>query len=114
MEKICIVYVTAKNKEEAFAIGEKLVFMRLAACANVIDGVTSVYRWEGKIEESDEAVLIVKTREKLLCEIKLAVRKLHSYSCPCIEAIPIIDADKEYAEWVIAETSSKARIQKKR
>ena len=100
-----MVYITAKNKEEALAIGEKLVSMRLAACANVTDDVTSVYRWEGKIEKSVEAVLIVKTREKLLSEVKDAVRKLHSYSCPCIEAIPVIDADKEYAEWVIAETS---------
>ena len=106
MEKLCIVYITAKDKEEALAIGEKLVSMKLAACANAVDGVTSVFRWEGRMERSSEAILLVKTREKLLGEIKSVVRKLHSYSCPCIEVIPVIDADKEYAEWVIAETTS--------
>lgn len=105
MEKICIVYVTAKNKKEAAAIGEKLVQLKLAACVNTLDGASSIYRWKGVIERSREAVLIIKTRQKLLGKLKKAVRKLHSYSCPCIEAIPVIDADKEYAKWVIEETS---------
>ncbi len=60
------VYITAKEKTQALAIGRALVEERLAACINVLDGMTSVYRWEGAVEEASEAVLIAKTTEPLL------------------------------------------------
>jgi periplasmic divalent cation tolerance protein len=96
--------VTASDKDEAMKIGEKLVSLRLAACANVFDKVHSFYRWEGKEQKEEEAVLLIKTKESLLRELKKAIRDIHSYSCPCIEAIPVIDADSDYANWVISET----------
>jgi periplasmic divalent cation tolerance protein len=99
-----MVYITASGGNEAEKIGKELVSQRLAACVNVIDKVTSFYRWEGKDEKSEEAVLLVKTREELLPELKKTVKELHSYTCPCIEVIPIIDADRDYADWVISET----------
>jgi periplasmic divalent cation tolerance protein len=104
VEKLCIVYVTTADKKEAMKIGEKLVSLRLAACVNVFDSITSFYRWEGKEEKTEEAVLLVKTREKLLGEIKKTIKELHSYSCPCIEAIPVIDVSEDYANWIISET----------
>ena len=104
MEKLCIVYVTASDKSEATKIGEKLVSLRLAACVNVIDKVTSFYRWEGKEQRDEEAVLLIKTKESLLAELKKVIKDTHSYSCPCIEAIPVIDANDDYANWVISET----------
>ena len=104
MEKLCIVYVTASDKKEATSIGERIVSLRLAACANVIDNVKSFYRWEGKEQKDEEAVLLLKTKESLLPELKKAVKEIHSYSCPCIEAIPVIDANDDYANWVISET----------
>ena len=104
MENLCIVYVTTSDKNEAEKIGEKLVSLRLAACVNIFDKITSFYRWEGTDERSEEAVLLIKTREALLPELKEAVKELHSYSCPCIEAIPVIDADQDYANWIISET----------
>jgi periplasmic divalent cation tolerance protein len=85
LEKLCIVYVTASGKDEAVKIGEKLVSLRLAACVNVFDNVRSFYRWEGK-------------------ELEKAVREMHSYSCPCIEAIPVLHVNEDYAHWVINET----------
>lgn len=99
-----MVYVTASNKEEAEKIGEELVSRRLAACVNIFDKISSFYRWEGKEEKSEEAVLIIKTKGTLLDELKRAIKELHSYSCPCIEALPVVDADKDYEDWVISET----------
>jgi len=104
MEKLCMVYVTASNKDEAMKIGDKVVSMRLAACANVYDGVTSIYWWEGERQKADEAVLIMKTRESHLPELEKAVKEAHSYSCPCIVAIPLVHASKDYAEWIVRET----------
>lgn len=104
MEKLCMVYVTASDKEEAMKIGENLVSMRLAACANVFDGIISFYRWEGEQQKDQEATLIMKTREALLPALEKAVKKMHSYSCPCILAIPVIYASKEFADWVVSET----------
>lgn len=103
-EKLCMVYVTASDKDEARKIAEKVVSMRLAACANIYDGVTSIYWWEEKVQDDQEATLIMKTRESLLPQLKDAVRGAHSYSCPCIVAIPIVFADKEYSDWIIKET----------
>ena len=99
-----MVYVTVSNKDEAVKIGEKVVSMRLAACANVYDGVTSIYWWEGERQKDDEAVLIMKTRESLLPELEKAVKEAHSYSCPCIVALPLVYASEDYAGWVVGET----------
>jgi len=104
MEKLCMVYVTASGKEEAMKIGEELVSIRLAACANVFDGIMSFYRWEGEQQKEQEATLIMKTKESLLPALEKAVKELHSYSCPCIVAIPITYASKEFADWVARET----------
>ena len=104
MEKLCIVYVTASGKDEAMKIGEKLVSLKLAACCNVYDGVTSFYRWEGKEEKSSESTLIIKTKESLLPKLEKEIKKLHSYSCPCILATPIVYANEDYARWIVSET----------
>ncbi|MFH1846032.1 MAG: divalent-cation tolerance protein CutA [Candidatus Omnitrophota bacterium] len=103
MEKFCIVYVTASNKAEIVRIGKELVSQRLAACANVFDGCSSFYHLEGEMQEDAEVLLILKTRECLLPEVEKEIKKLHSYSCPCIIAFPIIHVSKEYAEWLDKE-----------
>ncbi len=104
MEKLIIVYITASNKREAKKIGKKLVEARLAACANVFDGVSSLYWWEDKIQNDAEAAVILKTRESLFEELSATVKEIHSYSCPCVVAMPITNASKDYADWVIKET----------
>src|SRR5215469_1438485 len=83
---VMIVYVTASNAGEARRIGRTLVEERLAACANITAPVTSIYWWEGKVEEASEAVLILKTTEARLEALVSRVKALHSYDCPCIEA----------------------------
>jgi periplasmic divalent cation tolerance protein len=99
-----MIYVTASSREEAESIGKRLVSMRLAACANVFDEVNFFYRWEGKEESTGGAVLILKTREDLFGKVEEEVKKLHSYSCPCILAIPVIRANGEYTDWIMRET----------
>jgi periplasmic divalent cation tolerance protein len=98
------VYVTAKDKQQALAIGRALVEERLAACINVLDGMTSVYRWEGAVEQASEAVLIVKTTEPHVEAIISRVKALHTYSCPAVVAWPIERGNPSYLEWIDKET----------
>lgn len=100
----CFCYITAGSREEALAIGRALVEERLAACANILDGMTSIYHWRGAIEEAREAVLIVKTRAALVGPLIERVRALHSYECPCVVALPITDGNPAYLAWIEAET----------
>jgi periplasmic divalent cation tolerance protein len=98
------VYITACDKAEALKIGRMLVEERLAACANVIDNMTSVYWWEGKIEDSAEVVLIAKTKQELVESLISRVKELHSYSCPCIVSWPISAGNPDYLRWIDKET----------
>lgn len=100
----CFCYITAGSRDEALAIGRALVEARLAACGNVLDGMTSVYHWQGAIEQANEAVLIVKTRAELVEPLTERVRALHSYDCPCVVALPITDGNPDYLAWIDAET----------
>jgi len=98
-------YVTAGSREEALAIGRTVVEERLAACANVLDGMSSIYWWQGALEEASEAVLILKTRAELLERLVARVRELHSYDCPCVVALPIDAGNPAYLEWIARETA---------
>lgn len=102
--KLNLVYITAKNKDEARRIGRELVESRLAACVNIIDEMNSIYRWEGKIQDDNEAVLIAKTSESLVGELVKKVKSMHSYSCPCIITLPVLSGNKEYLSWIQNET----------
>lgn len=102
--KLCLVYITAEDKDEARAIGRELVESRLAACVNIIDGVNSFYWWDGEIQDDDEAVLIAKTKEALVPELIEKVKSLHSYECPCIVSMPILDGNADFLQWIEDET----------
>ncbi len=99
------VYVTVGDRKAALAIGRALVEARLAACANVIDGMESIYRWQGAVEQAQEAVLILKTRSTLLETLTEKVRELHDYDCPCVVALPILGGNPEYLDWIAEQTS---------
>jgi len=98
------VYITAADRDEALAVGRALVEARLAACANVVDGMRSIYWWRGAIEEADEAVVVVKTRKANMDALIAKVRAMHSYDCPCIVALPIVAGNADYLDWIEAET----------
>jgi periplasmic divalent cation tolerance protein len=99
-----MLYITASSRDEAKKIGRGLVEDRLAACANVIDGMESIYWWQGKLTEDRETVLIVKTRADLVPAAIAKVRALHSYTVPCIVALPLLDGNPDYLDWLAAET----------
>jgi periplasmic divalent cation tolerance protein len=98
------IYVTTSNSREALEIGRFLVQQRLVACANVFDGMTAVYWWEGKVEEGGEAVLVAKTTADRVEEVIAAVKEQHSYECPCVIALPIAAGLPGYLQWVHDET----------
>ena len=100
-----MVYVTTGTRAEAEAIAEALVRDRLVACVNVLGEATSVYRWQGAIEESSEVVLVAKTRRPLFEKLAAEVKRLHSYDVPCIVAYPMADADAAYMAWIKSEAS---------
>ncbi len=104
--KLSFVYITARDKDEARRIGRALVEGRLAACVNVLDGMNSMYWWKGEVQDDAEAVLIAKTRESLVPELVAKVRELHSYECPCIVAVPILDGSADFLKWIEMETRS--------
>ena len=101
----CLVYITAGTAEEAERIGAALVEERLAACANVIDGMRAIYRWEGGVQNDEEAVLIVKTRADLLDALTERVKALHSYEIPCVVGLPIVGGNADFLDWIGAGTA---------
>jgi periplasmic divalent cation tolerance protein len=105
---VMFVYATAADAAEAARIGRTVVAERLAACANVLPGMRSIYWWQGKLEEGEEAVLVLKTTGERLAALIARVKALHSYDCPCIEALEVADGNPGFLAWVAAETGSAA------
>jgi periplasmic divalent cation tolerance protein len=100
-----LLYVTGPDHAAALAIARSLLEERLIACANVIDGATSLYWWEGKIDEAQETVLIAKTTSGHIPDIITRVLKLHPYSCPCVVALPIVAGNPAFLGWIREETT---------
>ena len=106
MAEPVVLYITVPNREEGLRIGRALVEEKLAACANVIDGLTSIFRWEGAVQEESEALLIAKTDRALIDAASDLVKLEHSYECPCVVALPIIGGNQDFLGWISAETMS--------
>ncbi len=104
MDQVYLVYITASNIDEAKEIGRKLVAERLVACVNIIPKIHSFYWWEGKLCEDDEAVILAKTKEKLVQQAVKRVKELHSYTLPAILAWPITQGLEDFLSWVKEET----------
>lgn len=104
MEQYIVVYVTCASKAEADDLAGKIVADRLAACASIINGVNSVFHWQGKIDSAAESLMILKTRKKLLKELINFVQLHHSYDVPEIIALPIVGGSDDYLNWIEAET----------
>jgi periplasmic divalent cation tolerance protein len=100
-----VVYITAPNEEEAAAISRTLVQEHLAGCVNIVKDIRSIYSWQGKVEDDEEVLMIVKTRMKLFSALTARVKELHSYTVPEVIAIPIIDGSEDYIKWLKEVTS---------
>jgi len=102
--KFIDVLVTCPSRASAELIARVLVQERLAACANIGAGISSVYRWKGAIEEADEAPLLLKTRADLFDRLAARVKEMHDYDTPCIIATELVAVDPAYAKWLEEET----------
>ncbi|MBI5137584.1 MAG: divalent-cation tolerance protein CutA [Nitrospirae bacterium] len=106
---IRVVLVTHRDADEAKALATQLVTERLAACVNVVPGVTSVYRWQGAIREDAEALMVIKTAEHRIGPLKHRIAKLHPYENPEILILPTDGGSRKYLDWVVAETAPHGR-----
>jgi periplasmic divalent cation tolerance protein len=95
-----VVLVTAPSAETAIAIGRVLVDERLAACVNVVPGLTSIYRWQGQREEASECLLVIKTDAARYAALELRVLELHPYAVPEVLALPVDAGAPAYVEWL--------------
>lgn len=100
MEPAIVCFVTAPDAEKAAALARALVEDRLAACVNIVEPVRSIYRWEGKVEDEREALLVVKTTAAAFERLRERVLALHPYQCPEIIALPIAQAHAPYLAWL--------------
>ena len=106
-KKLSWVYITSDSPKEARELAKMLLKKKLVACVNILDGMYSLYRWEGKIQEDQETVLIAKTRHELVNKLTNAVKSIHSYDCPCIIELPIQGGNPEFLKWIYSETDKK-------
>lgn len=100
-----VVFVTCPSQEVGEQVGRTLVEERLAACVNVIPGVKSIYRWEGKICRDPEVLLVINTRRLRLPTLIRRVTALHPYSVPEVVALPLVGGLAPYLSWVRDSTS---------
>lgn len=97
---------TASSRDEAERIAAALVEGRLAACVQIVGPVTSVYRWQGQVERAEEWLCLVKTTAEAFGKVEETIRRLHSYECPEIIAVAIVEGSAEYLAWVEAQTGA--------
>ncbi len=99
-----VVFITTSSYEEARKIADTLVNRKKAACVNIVPGVNSLFRWKGKIGEAEESLMVVKTRAELFPDVVSLVKSIHSYEVPEVIALPIVEGNPNYLEWVKKET----------
>lgn len=107
-DKPVLIYATFPNAEVARMTGERLVRRRLAACVNVMPGITSVYWWEGEIQSDQEAAMIVKSRHALADEVVATIKAGHTYANPAVVVVDIAGGSDAYIAWIMAETAAGA------
>jgi periplasmic divalent cation tolerance protein len=95
-----IVLSTAGSEDEARKIARHLVERQLAACVNIVPQIESIYRWQGKVESSQEWLLLIKTTAEKFPAVRDALRELHSYELPECIAISVEDGSAEYLQWI--------------
>ena len=99
-----IAFITAGSEEEALKIAQALVGERLTACCNILRPVTSVYRWEGKVNTDTETLIVLKTRKSLMKALIRRVNEIHSYEVPEIISVPITAGNPSYMKWLFEST----------
>ncbi len=103
MTELRLVLVTVSDRAEAERIARALVDERLAACVNLVPGLRSIYRWQDAIEESDEVLLLIKTRQQAVDALRERVHALHSYEVPEFLVLTVETGSEAYLAWVLAQ-----------
>jgi periplasmic divalent cation tolerance protein len=105
-DKLIVVLITAPDRETARRISQALLAEKLIACANIFGPVNSLYRWQGKLYDEEEVIMICKTRAELFEPGLIpAVKALHPYTVPEIIALPLQSGSPEYLAWINQETA---------
>lgn len=99
-EKQVFVYITTSDRNEAVSISQVIIRERLAACTNIIEGMSALFWWDDAVQKEQEVVLIAKTTADIFPLLVEKVKALHSYECPCIIALPIVMGNPDYLSWI--------------
>lgn len=105
-----VILVTAASRRECRKIARRLVDAKLAACVNITQPIESIYRWEGKVADEKEFLMLIKSTRRLFPDIRREISKLHSYDTPEIICLPIIDGSRDYLQWVSDSVKPAARF----
>ena len=100
-----IIFVTSPNEDEARRIADAVVNEQLAACVNIVNGVESIYCWQGQVEHDRELLLIIKSRVARYADLERRVKELHSYTTPEVIAFKIERGSQSYLDWIRDSTS---------
>lgn len=101
------VFTTINDRKKAEDIAESVVVKRLAACVQITGPVTSVYRWEGKVNKEEEWLLIIKSSKELYGKLEKEIKEIHPYDVPEILVMPVLDGNRDYLEWLRNEIAIK-------
>lgn len=102
-----VVLTTCDSKKRADKLARHLVKQRVAACVNVLPKARSIYRWNEKVEEASEWMLIIKSRRDLFNTLRTEIQKLHTYEVPELIALPVVDGSEAYLAWFDAQLTTK-------
>jgi periplasmic divalent cation tolerance protein len=101
-----VIYTTLPSEEDAQKLGSALVEEKLAACVNILPGMVSIYRWQGAVENGNEAVMLVKTRKSLKVQVMREISARHPYTVPAILVFEPSDVAASYLEWLCNQTAT--------
>ena len=108
MLDVVMIYATCPASDVAEAIGATLIELGLAACVNILPGMTSLYVWEGKLNRDSEVAAVIKTRADLADRAIAEAKALHPYDNPAFVVLPIVGGSVEFLAWITAQTTAKA------
>ncbi|HDP80332.1 MAG TPA: divalent-cation tolerance protein CutA [Spirochaetes bacterium] len=100
----CVIYCTSPTKETALTLSDRLVSLKLAACVNIIDTISSIYRWKGEICRETEFLMVIKSRKSLIEHIEREIREHHPYEVPEIIALSLAWGHDPYLRWIDENT----------
>lgn len=106
MTTASLVYITVPDTETARTLAHEILKKRLAACANILPAMQSLYWWDGAVQEDCESLLLLKTTAERFQDVKACVLAHHPYDCPCITQLPITDGHPDFLRWITEQTAS--------